>query len=194
VSEAFPSVNWLLPEPHAETIVDAHARQARWSLKELAKAKNQSPPDPTAPLVPGTLHEALETYEEERRQDFTLPDGSFDGSGHHMLGMIRATRERINDFPLPHKGDKLLYRHYSNKPWAALFKAQRDYREHPRPMFAAAPDPLTEYDPVTEKVRKIWAEGERSVRRLVAQVGVSGMAVRRRLKALGLAKGISGAR
>ena len=29
-----------------------------------------------------------------------MPDGSFDGSGHHMLGMIRAMRERSNDFPL----------------------------------------------------------------------------------------------
>ena len=100
VSEAFPSVNWLLPEPHAETIVKSHERAARWSLDQLAKAKNQTPPDPATPLVTGTLHEALESYEEERRKDFTLPDGSFDGSGHHMLGMIRTMRERIKDFPL----------------------------------------------------------------------------------------------
>jgi hypothetical protein len=463
VSEAFPSVNWLLPEPHAKRIVESHEKQARGSLKELAKAKNQSPPDPATPLVPGTFHEALEAYEGERRKDFTLPDGSFDGSGHHMLGMIRAMRDRINDFPLaeldftrcqgvvdfwrgrpksrsadiplskktcgnylgelkrffdwlhltnrfgwrkpedfgslktrvrslpsdrpslddleiqrysveeltvlyryaipserlllvwclncahgaaeigrvewedlflkqehpwwkqglkvetseadswcgfirpesgvlgwwllwpetvqllewwrkeitkhlrrepnpgdrvlltragtslyrdesrnaqtgfanawtrllervhenegkaavrslpfgtlrnqlpdwlggeqaravvasvalchgiPHKGDKLLYRHYSNKPWALLFKAQRDYREHLRPMFEAVPDPFIEYDPVTEKIRTLWAEGERSVRRLVEHVGVSDTAIHRRLKALGLRKGLSDA-
>jgi hypothetical protein len=87
---------------------------------------------------------------------------------------------------IPHEGDKLLYRHYSNKPWAALFQAQRDYREHLRPMFEAVPDPLTEYDPVTEKVRTLWATGEQNVRRLAEQVGVSEMVVRRRLKALGL--------
>jgi hypothetical protein len=456
VSRAFESVNWLLPAPHAKMIVDSHEKQARYSLKELAKTKNQSPPDPATPLCPGTFHQALEAYEKEREKDFTLPDGSFDGSGHHMLGMIRMMRERIADFPLaeldftrcqnvvdfwrnrpkalngemplspktcrnylgelkrffeslhlskefgwrkpqdfgslkyqirslpsdrksldeleiltysveeltllykhairserlhlvwclncahgaaefgrvewddillrqehpwrkqglkvetseadswcgfirpksgvlgwwllwpetvqllewwgkdvakrlrreprndervlvtdagtplyrdqsrngqtgfanawirllkrvheaegeaavrslpfgtlrnqlpdwlggeqakavvasvalchgiPHEGDKLLYRHYSNKPWAALFQAQRDYREHLRPMFEAVPDPLTEYDPVTEKVRTLWATGEQNVRRLAEQVGVSEMVVRRRLKALGL--------
>jgi len=458
VSNAFPSVNWLLPSPHANNIVDFHETQARHSLKELAKTKNQSPPDPATPLCPGAFHEALEEYEEHRRKDFTLPDGSFDGSGHHMLGMIRAMRQRINDFPLveldftrcqevvdfwrnrpeslrsdsplshktctnylgelkrffewlhlsnrfgwrkpedydslkwrvrslpsdrrsidaleiqtysveeltllyknavpqdrfylvwclncahgaaefgrvewediflrqehpwrkqglnvetseadswcgfirpksdvlgwwllwpetiqllewwradvaknlgreptdnqrvllsdvgtslyrdqtrnaqtdfanrwgrllarthrnegktavrslpfgtlrnqlpdwlggeqaraivasvalchgiPHKGDKLLYRHYSNRPWAALFKAQREYREHLRPMFQAVPDPLVEYDPVTEKLQVLWNGGDDNVRRLAEHVGVSEMAIRRRLKSLGLKK------
>ena len=100
VSNAFSSVNWLLPSPHANSIVDFHQTQARHSLKELAKAKNQSPPDPATPLCPGTFHEALEAFEEDRRMDFTLLDGTFDNSGHHMLGMIRTMRERINDFPL----------------------------------------------------------------------------------------------
>ena len=40
---------------------------------------------------------------------------------------------------IPHKGDKLLYKHYSNRPWAALFQAQRDYREHLQPMFERRP-------------------------------------------------------
>ena len=456
VSNAFPSVNWLLPSPHANSIVDFHQTQARFSLKELAKAKNQSPPDPATPLCSGTFHEALLAYEVERRKDFILPDGSFDGSGHHMLGMIRMMRERINDCPLaeldftrcqnvvdfwrnrpkyqngemplshktcgnylgelkrffewlhmtsafgwrkpedygslktrirclpsdrpslddleiqtfsveeltllyryaipserfhlvwclncahgaaefgrvewedlflrqehpwrkqglkietgeadswcgfirpksgvlgwwllwpetvqllewwrkdiakhlrrepkhdervllteagnplyrdqsrnaqtgfankwsrllarvhenegetavrslpygtlrnqlpdwlggeqaravvasvalchgiPHKGDKLLYRHYSNKPWAALFQAQREYREQLRPMFQSVPDPLTEYDPVTEKVQTLWATGDHNVRRIAECIGVSDMAIRRRLKALGL--------
>jgi hypothetical protein len=26
---------------------------------------------------------------------------------------------------IPHKGDKLLYKHYSNRPWAHLFEAQK---------------------------------------------------------------------
>ncbi len=459
VSDAFPSVNWLLPEHHATEIMQSHEQQARWSLNQLAKAKNQASPDPTTPLVSGTLHETLEAYEEERRKDFTLPDGSFDGSGHHMLGMIRSMRERINDFPLaeldftrcqtivdfwrnrpksqrddmplsrktcgnylgelkrffgwlhltnkfgwrkpedfeflkfrvrslpsdrpsleqleietysikelallykyaipferlllvwglncahgaaefgrvewedlclnqehpwrrqglaletgeadswcgfirpksdvlgwwllwpetvgllawwrgetnrhlhrepipgqrvlltktgsslyrdetrnaqtgfanawsrlldrvqenegqgsirrlafgtlrnqlpdwlggeqaravvasvalchgiPHKGDKLLYRHYSNRPWAALFKAQRDFRDHLRLMFEASPDPLAEYDPLAEKVKVLWSGGEQSVRKMAGQLGVSEMAIRRRLKATKLYSG-----
>lgn len=43
---------------------------------------------------------------------------------------------------IPHGEDKLLYKHYSNKPWAGLFRAQRDYREHLRPMFESVPDVL----------------------------------------------------
>ena len=30
----------------------------------------------------------------------------------------------------PHKGDKILYKHYANKPWNALFKAQLEFRQH----------------------------------------------------------------
>jgi hypothetical protein len=62
-------------------------------------AKNQPPPDPATPLISGTFHEALDAYHEKRRSDFTMADGSFDGSGHHMLGIIRALRER-DDFAL----------------------------------------------------------------------------------------------
>jgi hypothetical protein len=460
IARFFPSVNWLLPPAHSQMIVAVREGRARSSIEDFAKARNELPPDPATPLVAGTFHEALTAYEEVRRKDFTLPDGSFDGSGHHMLGIVRATRERIEDFPLaeldlarcqkvidfwrfrpenrrtkdplskktcvnylgevrrffdwlhlskefgwrkpedfvhlkcrvqrlptdrasltemaiktysvseltllyknaipserllmvwclncahgaaemgrvewediflfqehpwrkqglkvetneldswcgflrpksgvlgwwllwpetvqliqwwkgevtknlgrepkkeervlltergtslyrdesrnaqtgftnawtrlferipekqgesekpvrwlpfgtlrdqlsdwlggeqaravvasvalchgiPHEGDRLLYKHYSNRPWAALFQAQRDYREHLRSMFDAVPDPLVEYDPVKEKVQALWDNGERRVRRMVEELGVSEMTVRRRLKALGLEK------
>ena len=100
VSEAFPSVHWVLPAPIHEKVVDFHETAARFSLERLAEAKNQAPPDPNTPLVAGTLHEALEGYERKRQADFTLPDGSFDGSGHHMVGIVRTMRERHSDFPL----------------------------------------------------------------------------------------------
>ena len=38
---------------------------------------------------------------------------------------------------IPHKGDELLYKHYANKPWAALFAAQRSWRDYLQPMFAS---------------------------------------------------------
>lgn len=100
VSDAFPSVNWVLPKPHAEAHVKGREQNARWSLEQLAKAKNNAPPDPKTPLIAGTFHESLSAYEEKRRADFTEPDGTFDGSGHHFLGIIRAVRERRSDFQL----------------------------------------------------------------------------------------------
>ena len=460
VVRAFPSANWMLPTSHSNAIIRVYEEQARFGVEELAKVKNEAPPAPSTPLVVGTFHEALSAYEEVRRKDFVLPDGSFDGSGHHMLGIIRASRERMGDFLLaeldlarcqtvidfwrlrpanlrtdeplskktctnylgeirrffdwlhitkdfgwripedfthlkwrvrelptdrpslnemeiktysveeltvlykyaipserllmvwclncahgaaemgrvewedvllfqehpwkkqglkvesseqdtwcgfirpksgvlgwwllwpetvqlvqwwkkeitsylgreptneqrvvltktgtslyrdesrnaqtgftnawtrladripekdgetkiavrrlpfgtlrnqlpdwlggeqaraivasvalshgiPHKGDKLLYKHYSNRPWAALFQAQREYRTHLQPMFDAVPDPLVEYDPVKDKVQAMWAKGERRVRRMVEEMGVSDMTIRRRLKVLGLEK------
>ena len=48
---------------------------------------------------------------------------------------------------IPHKGDKLLYKHYSNRPWADFFKAQKEFRQHLQPMFGAVPDPLVVHEP-----------------------------------------------
>lgn len=99
LSESFPSVNWLLPLPQADSIIASHERQARWSIERLAQAKNQAPPDPSTPLIRGTFHEALSAYELKRTDDFTSVEG-FDNSGHHMVGMIQKMRERMSDFPL----------------------------------------------------------------------------------------------
>lgn len=100
MSESFPSVNWLLPAAHSREVIRFHESASRWSLEQLSKARNQAPPDPSTPLITGTFHEALEVFEQKRREDFTMADGTFDGSGHHMLSMIKAMRERQTDFPL----------------------------------------------------------------------------------------------
>ena len=44
---------------------------------------------------------------------------------------------------IPHKGDKLLYKHYSNRPWAHLFEAQKEYRQALQPMFDEVTSPAT---------------------------------------------------
>ena len=44
---------------------------------------------------------------------------------------------------IPHKGDKLLYKHYSNRPWAHLFEAQKEYRQALQPMFDEVTTPAT---------------------------------------------------
>ena len=100
ISDLFPSVNWLLPERHSDKVIQFHETAARHSIEQFSKAKGAAPPDPSTPLVNGTLHEALSAYEEKRKADFTLPNGGFDASGHHMVGLIRRIRERSEDFKL----------------------------------------------------------------------------------------------
>ncbi len=100
ICDSFPSVNWVVPPVHFKPIVQFHEEQARENLNRLAIARNQVSPDPATPLIPGRFHEALIAYEQSRRKHFTQPDGSFNGSGHHMLGMIRLMRERMADFQL----------------------------------------------------------------------------------------------
>lgn len=97
--DEFPTVNWLLPESHADDVISFHEKQARLSLDRLAQAKSQAPPDPSTPLIRGTFHEALSAYELKRTGDFTSVEG-FDNSGHHMVGMIQKMRGRMSDFPL----------------------------------------------------------------------------------------------
>ena len=87
---------------------------------------------------------------------------------------------------LPHKGDKLLFGQYSNRPWAALFKSQQEYRQHLAPVFKAVPDVLTEHDAISEKVEALWNTGERKIQKIADFLGISEMTVRRRLKSLGL--------
>ena len=48
---------------------------------------------------------------------------------------------------VPHKGDRLLFKHYSNRPWAHLFKKQREYRQVLQPMFDLVPNPLSGASP-----------------------------------------------
>ena len=100
VAEAFPSVNWGLPKPHAEVQIKSYESSTRESIAKLARARDQAPPDPNTVLVAGTFHEALDAFEEKRKEHFTEPDGTFDGSGHHFLGIIKAIRERRPDFQL----------------------------------------------------------------------------------------------
>lgn len=51
----------------------------------------------------------------------------------------------------PHKNDKLLYKHYANKPWNALFKAQLEYREYLEIEKALSNDSRTDPDPCIDK-------------------------------------------
>ncbi|WP_145346154.1 hypothetical protein [Rosistilla ulvae] len=88
---------------------------------------------------------------------------------------------------IPHKGDKLLFKHYSNRPWAHLFEAQKDYRQHLQPMFDDVPDPLVIHDPLTSKIMDHWNAGTRDVRVIAKECEVHSTTVRQKLKDCGLA-------
>lgn len=100
LTEAFPSVPWMLPELHRKEVEEWHEKSARYQIEELAKIKGNAPPDRNTPLVSGSLHKAFNEYEQKRTEDFTLNDGTFDGSGHHMIGLVRGFRDHHTNFPL----------------------------------------------------------------------------------------------
>lgn len=99
----FPSVPWAMHEHQIEEVVRIHEQQARESLSAVADIKPDAthPPELLARLsgVPGTFHEALRSYAKKRRADFTK-GGEFDGSGHHMLGLVDNFSKRQPDVPL----------------------------------------------------------------------------------------------
>ncbi|MGB4708539.1 MAG: hypothetical protein WBH28_08760 [Fuerstiella sp.] len=83
---------------------------------------------------------------------------------------------------IPHKGDKLLYKHYSNRPWAHLFEAQKEYRQLLQPMFDAVPDPLVVHDLLTSQITDLWNSGTQDVRAIAMECDVHIATVRRKLR------------
>jgi len=87
---------------------------------------------------------------------------------------------------IPHKGDKLLYKHYSNKPWKHLFESQREYRAYLQPVFDETPSVLTIHDPLLARITGLWIHGERKAALIADACGVSSSTVYRRLQESGL--------
>lgn len=131
ISDLLPSVNWILPEQHSEKVTRFHESAARYSIGQLSKAKGAAPPDPATPLINGTLHEALSAYQEKRNDDFTLPDGSFNSSGHHMVGLIRGIRERSENYEL------------AQLDFERCQSLVSYWRERPNDLRKSPPEPLT---------------------------------------------------
>ena len=52
---------------------------------------------------------------------------------------------------VPHKGDKLLYKHYANRPWRKLFEKQEEFRTYCRPVL----DAIREEPPLPPKMRAL---------------------------------------
>ena len=90
-----------------------------WSrlIKRVAKEEGK---DAVPPLPFGTLRDQMSNWLGSDKNRAVLASV---GLGHGI----------------PHKGDKLLYKHYSNRPWTEFFEAQKEYRQHLQPVFANEP-------------------------------------------------------
>ena len=89
---------------------------------------------------------------------------------------------------IPHRGDKLLYKHYSNRPWKRLFEKQQQFREYCRPVL----DAINEKPPLPLKLQEftdLWPtlSGKRmeKVRAAAQALDVSTTTVYRYLEKIG---------
>jgi hypothetical protein len=118
----FPSVPWAMHEHQIEDVVKLHEQRARDTLSAVTdiKSNNPLPPDLASKLssIPGTFHEALRSYTKKRKADFTKGD-EFDGSGHHMLGLVDNFLHRQPDIPLSKLNFEAcqgIYDYWRNRP------------------------------------------------------------------------------
>lgn len=99
LTAAYPSVPWTMPQHHIDETARFHDQSAREAIATTAKIRSQKPPAENVPLIAGSFHEAIRDYTKKRTDDFTK-GGQFDGSGHHMLGLIDNFEKRQPDVPL----------------------------------------------------------------------------------------------
>ena len=118
----FPSVPWAMYDHQIERIALDHERHAR----ELLRVVNEIQPEnpiveellPEKPVIPGTFHQAVREYAKKRREDFTT-GGTFNGSGHHMLGLVENFANRQKNVPLAKLGFaecQVIYDFWRNRP------------------------------------------------------------------------------
>ena len=73
-----------------------------------------------------------------RPEDFDLIDAKVQKLSSDRRSILNI---EIKTFTVDHL--KLLYKHYSNRPWAHLFEAQKEYRQVLQPMFDEVTLPVT---------------------------------------------------
>jgi hypothetical protein len=99
LTEAYPSVPWVMPQHHIDEPARFHEQSAREAIATTARVRSQEPPSPDIPLIPGTFHESVREYVKKRTAGFNKGD-EFDGSGHSMIGLAENFVKRQPDLPL----------------------------------------------------------------------------------------------
>ena len=115
-----------------------NGQSAFYNQFERLKKKCERLGFPVADLPPGTLRNQFADWCGGEEADATIASVSLAHG-------------------IPHKGDKLLYKHYSNRPWRRLFEKQNEFREYCRPVLNA----ITEVPQLPAKVRNfldLWPQ------------------------------------
>ena len=103
----FPSIPWAMYDHQIKSVVESHTDDARQLLNvvKAIKTDDSSVEEMLSigPGIRGSFHAAVKTYAKKRRADFTK-GGVFDGSGHHMLGLVENFESRQKDVPLARLG------------------------------------------------------------------------------------------
>ena len=120
--QAYPSVTWAMHEHQIENIVRLHEARAREEIDSIREIKPANPSveklSSAIAGVGGTFHGAVRAYSKKREADFTTR-GTFDGSGHHMLGLVDNFLKRLPDVALSRLGFaecQELYDFWRNRP------------------------------------------------------------------------------
>ena len=122
LAHVFPSVPWAMYEHQIEDVVRLHEAQALHGIQVIREVKPEAEcaEELSAALsgFRGTFHEAVRSYFKKREADFTNR-GSFDGSGHHMLGLVENFEKRLPDIHLSKLGFEAcqeIYDFWRNRP------------------------------------------------------------------------------
>ena len=111
--------------------MNKNAQSAFYNQFERLKKQCERMGFPVADLPPGTLRNQFSDWCGGEEADATVASVALSHG-------------------IPHKGDKLLYKHYSNRPWKRLFEKQQEYRKYCRPVL----DAIKEKPPLPPKMRE----------------------------------------
>jgi hypothetical protein len=122
LTQIYPSIPWTMSEHQIHHVAELHEKQARELIQVVTEVRGnlqiQEELLPTAESIPGTFHQAVTSYLAKRKADFTVGD-TFDGSGHHILGLVENFRDRQLDVPLAKldfAGCQEIYDFWRNRP------------------------------------------------------------------------------
>jgi hypothetical protein len=97
--EIYPSVPWAMHPGQRKAAVDYHQAKINQAAVTVGQLTERAVPPAEVTPIPGTLHEAINEFIKKRTEDFTV-EGQFNGSGHHMIGLMENVRKRQEDVPL----------------------------------------------------------------------------------------------
>jgi hypothetical protein len=123
LTSVYPSVPWVMHDHQARLMMQVEDQTLKETIQTIRTISTSLPHDTEMPSepqirIPGTFHQALKCYSVKRRDDFIVGD-TFNGSGHHMLGLVENFEKRQPDMPLADldfPGCQQIYDFWRNRP------------------------------------------------------------------------------